>query len=121
MAIKPEAMDKFLKEHSVGHRAKQAAEDKEALRRKAERMKELVGDLLQEPNGRELWYSVIADAEVLKLNAMTGNSQSFYILGLKEVATRNMEWVKKFHFKEWLLMEQEAYTRRSEEDHERGN
>lgn len=121
MAIKWEAVDEWLKEHSVESRQKRGAGDQDARRRKAERRQELVAQLLSQPWGRELWYDIIADADVLKMNAMTGNAQSYYILGLQEVADRNMKWVKQFHFKEWLLMEQEAYNRKKEAESERGN
>lgn len=118
MAIKQEAYDQWLKDHSVEARQKHSAVDMEKLRRKADRRNELIEQLLSEPWGRELWHDIIADADVLKMNAMTGNAQSYYILGLQEVADRNMKWVKKFHFDKWLLMEREAYNRTLEADNE---
>lgn len=121
MAIKPEVLDKWLEEHSVDKRKREAGMDTDERRRKAERRRELVEQLLSEPWGRELWYDIIAEADVLKMNAMTGNAQSYYILGLQEVADRNMKWVKQFHFKQWLLMEQEAHNRKVEAENERGN
>ena len=120
MNISPEARERFLKEHSLDKRKKDVDADSNALRIAAERRTELVDKLLEEGWGRELWYDIIAEADVLKMNAMTGNSRSDYILGLQEIASRNMKWVKKFHFDRWLLMEQEAHNRRKEAEHARG-
>lgn len=111
MAIKQEALDKWLAERSTESRQKDAFKTNECQRKKADRRKELIDQLLCTEWGRELWYDIIAEAGVLKENAMTGNAQSYYILGKQVVAKHNMDWVKQFHFKEWLLMEQEAYNR----------
>lgn len=120
MALKPEAVEQFYRDRSIEARTKVAAEDKERLRKQADRRFELMEQLLSEPWGRELFYDMIVDAGVLKQNPMTGNSQSFYIMGLQKVAKDNMDWVKEFHFKQWIKMEQEARNRRKEEEHERG-
>jgi hypothetical protein len=115
VAIKPKALDQWLKNHSLDNREKVSADTMDRLRRKADRRRELIEQLLAEPWGRELWYDIIVEAEDLKRNAMTGNSQSYYILGIQKVAKKNMDWVKEFHFNEWMKMEQEARNRRKED------
>ena len=118
MAINQEAMEKFLEKHNLENRCKSAELNTDKLRKQAQRRQELIRELLKDAWGRELWYDIIADADVLKENAMTGNSHGFYIQGKQVVAKHNMDWVKKFHFNEWLLMEQEAHNRKTEEENE---
>lgn len=115
MAFKPEVIKGFLRDNYVGAKKdKQDAKDK-VRSEDAERLHELVEHLFSEAWGRELFYEIIVDAKVLQINAFTGNSHTYYNEGLQAVAKRNMNYVKQFHFKEWLLMEQEAYNRRTKE------
>ena len=114
MALKPEAVERFLAEHTLENRQGSADKNIDDIRKASNRRHELVDQLLENAWGRELWYDIIAEAGVLNRNAMTGNSQSYYILGLQAVAKKNMDWAKAFHFDKWMMMEQEAHNRRKE-------
>ncbi len=118
MAIKPEALEKWLKDHSVDSRERGNHKVTERERRRADRRFELVEKLLSEPWGRELFHDIIANADVLKKNPMTGNAQSYYIMGLQEVAKNTLDWARRFHFKSYQLMEKEAHQREVEADNE---
>ena len=115
MAFKEEEANRFLEDNYVGARKdKQDVKDK-VREQNSERRYELFEKLLSEPWGREILYEIIIDADVLKINPFTGSSQTYYNEGLQAIAKLNMNYVRRFHFKEWMLMEQEAHNRRTKE------
>jgi len=115
VAFRPEAVKNFLDDNYVGAREDRQDAKNKVTKEEAERLVELFEKLLSEPWGRELFYETIVNADILKINTFTGNSHTYYNEGLQAIAKRNMAYVKQFHFKDWLKMEQEAYNRRSKE------
>lgn len=82
-----------------------------------QRREELVSWLLTFQQGRELWHMFICNAPVLKQNAMTGNAQSYFILGAQANARQLSDYTKEHHFERWLEMETEAHKRMKEMEH----
>ena len=114
MGFKPEEVQRFLEDHKLADSKDKSEKSKKRIKIKSERRLELINKLLATEWGRELWYDIIVDAEILKLDPFTGNSQTYHIEGRQKMARVNMNYVKKFNFKEWLLMEQEAHEREKE-------
>lgn len=122
MAIKEGAVEQVLNKHYRRREDEQERIakriERDAIRRHDLLRKLLVGERLTAEEGRELWWSSVCNGDILKVNPMTGNAQTYHLLGKQEWAKEQIEDVKQMDIGLFQKMEREAYARNKNKDDE---
>ena len=106
----------MLRENSLPER-KQRHEKQQKKRDKQNKLllhllhKLMRGDGLTGEEGRQICWDLLANADILKVNAMTGNSQTYHILGQQSFARGMLATIKAVDLKLAHQMEMEAMVR----------
>lgn len=117
--IKSNAMD-LIEQHRLVDRRKEQDSRTEALEKKRSRARYLMhkllsGEHMTAEEGREVFYECIVNSDAMRMEEMTGNSYTYWVLGYKEWPKQLIEAVKKWHFDLWQKCEKEHYDRTKKE------
>ena len=78
-------------------------------------MRLLTGSKLSAEEGREIYWSSVANADALKIHPMTGNSWTYHVLGQRKWAEDQLWQLKCLDIDLYHLMEREALNRSKKE------
>ena len=92
-----------------GEREKQAQLNNERIEEMVKKL--LSGRTLYPEEGRRLVWEFFSNVPVMKIDPMTGNSRTYYILGQQAWAREKMDWLKRMDIGLYQKMEREAVYR----------
>ena len=103
---------------------RQAQRDKprEDQRERAERVrgklrhtlfKLLAGEPIDAEDGREFFWEFMANSRIMRTTMMTGNAQTYYLLGQKKWAEDALAEAEDVNFDLFLKMRKEAHIRKT--------
>jgi len=118
VGVKPNAME--LLEQNLASRQKAASKRTDKQLSRQQHFRDLVERLLNGHHltaieGRELYWEVMAQCEALEADPFTGNSQTYYNLGLQVHPRFMQSLAKNISIELFHKMEREAITRKNEE------
>ena len=116
--IRPDAYELLEKRMSAGYKKndvqnKQTTKKLERFRTLLHRL--LVGERLTAEEGRELFWEVLSECKSLEADPFTGNSQTYYNLGMQVLPRYLCNLAKDIDIQVFHKMELEAQTRRKKE------
>jgi CCR4-NOT transcriptional regulation complex NOT5 subunit len=107
-------------DRNLAKRENEKKERSENRDRKHERFRDLVkrlldGNKLSAEEGRELYWDVMAQGRALEADPFTGNSQTYYNLGLQRHPRYLVSLAKDISIELFHAMEREAIVRQKKE------
>ena len=120
--IKPNARE-IIYQNRLADREDAIAESKKLQEKRAAKLQHLLhklmrGDSLTGEEGRQICWDLLANANVLAQNPMTGNSQTYFRLGQQSWARSMTKLMKNTDLKLAHKMEHEAMVREHKEEEE---